>query len=388
MNSSMKRNPTREIRIGSAFIGGGRPVAVQTMCATKTQDVVATFAQIVQLTEAGASIVRVACDSEKDAEALEEIAGKIHLLSPALREKINISVDLQENYRIAERIAPFVSKIRYNPGHLHHVEREISWREKVRWLVGVARSHDVALRIGINCGSIDPTKKAEENPIFASGLEHVEWMRELDFSRFCVSLKDSDPANVLEINRRFAKLYPEVPLHLGVTEAGTPPIGIAKSRAALEPLLFEGIGDTLRISLTVPNERKVEEVEAGLALVRDVAAGTRTVTGAWKCEGLNIVSCPSCSRVQNARFVELATQVHETTRYAQKYPLTIAVMGCRVNGPGETDHADLGLWCGPECVNLKRRGVLLGSFPYGEILDRLKEQLDGLIAESVNARGD
>ncbi len=352
------------------------------MCATKTQDVDATFAQVVQLTEAGAKIVRVACDSENDAAALEEVAGKIRLLAPELREKINISVDLQENYRIAERIAPFVAKIRYNPGHLHHAERGISWREKVRWLVEVARNHDVALRIGINCGSIDPTKKAEENPVFASALEHVEWMKELDFNRFCVSLKDSDPTNVLEINRRFAKLYPEIPLHLGVTEAGTPPVGIAKSRAALEPLLFEGIGDTLRISLTVPNERKTEEVEAGLALIRDVAEGRRTAAGEWKCDGLNIVSCPSCSRVQNGRFVELASQVHEMTRYAQKYPLTIAVMGCRVNGPGETDHADLGLWCGPECVNLKRRGVLLGSFPYDEILGKLKEQLDRLIEDA------
>ncbi|MBQ2820588.1 MAG: flavodoxin-dependent (E)-4-hydroxy-3-methylbut-2-enyl-diphosphate synthase [Thermoguttaceae bacterium] len=380
MSSSIKRNPTREVRIGSIFIGGGHPVAVQTMCATKTQDVEATFAQIVQLTEAGAAIVRVACDSENDAAALECLSGKIRELEPKLREKINISVDLQENYRIAERIAPFVAKIRYNPGHLHHAERETPWREKVRWLVSVARKHDLALRIGINCGSIDPSKKAEENPIFASALDHVSWMRELDFDRFCVSLKDSDPANVLEINRQFAKIYPEIPLHLGVTEAGVPPIGIAKSRAALEPLLFEGIGDTLRISLTVSNDRKKEEVEAGQALLRDVAEGRRTVTEGWKHEGLNIISCPSCSRVQNGRFVELAAQVHEMTGYAREYPLTIAVMGCRVNGPGETDHADLGLWCGPECVNLKCRGVLLGSFPYGEILDKLKEQLDLLIA--------
>ena len=381
MNTSIKRNPTREVRIGSVFIGANHPIAVQTMCATKTRDVDATFRQIVELTEAGAKLVRVACDSQNDAEALEAISGKIRQLNPELREKINLSVDLQENYRIAEKIAPFVAKIRYNPGHLHHAEPEIPWREKVRWLAETARKNDVALRIGINCGSIDPTKKAEEDPIFASALEHVEWLGELGFDRFCVSMKDSNPETVVRINRLFAERHPEVPIHLGVTEAGVPPIGIQKTRAALEPLLFEGIGDTLRVSLTVPNERKREEVEAGLSLIRDVEAGRRTVTEGWKCAGLNIISCPSCSRVENGRFVELAMKVHEMARYAQEYPITIAVMGCRVNGPGETDHADLGLWCGPNHVNLKRGGELLGSFPYDEILEKLKEQLDRLIAE-------
>ncbi|MBR0190564.1 MAG: flavodoxin-dependent (E)-4-hydroxy-3-methylbut-2-enyl-diphosphate synthase [Thermoguttaceae bacterium] len=381
MNTSIKRNPTREVRIGSVFIGASHPIAVQTMCATKTRDVDATFRQIVELTEAGAKLVRVACDSQNDAEALEAISGKIRQLNPELREKINLSVDLQENYRIAEKIAPFVAKIRYNPGHLHHAEPEIPWREKVRWLAETARKNDVALRIGINCGSIDPTKKAEEDPIFASALEHVEWLGEIGFDRFCVSMKDSNPETVVRINRLFAERHPEVPIHLGVTEAGVPPIGIQKTRAALEPLLFEGIGDTLRVSLTVPNERKREEVEAGLSLIRDVEAGRRTVTEGWKCAGLNIISCPSCSRVENGRFVELAMKVHEMARYAQEYPITIAVMGCRVNGPGETDHADLGLWCGPNHVNLKRGGELLGSFPYDEILGKLKEQLDRLIAE-------
>ncbi|MDO4629061.1 MAG: flavodoxin-dependent (E)-4-hydroxy-3-methylbut-2-enyl-diphosphate synthase [Planctomycetia bacterium] len=381
MTTFIQRKPTREIRIGSVAIGAKHPVVIQSMCATKTQDVEATFRQVVELTEVGAGIVRVACDSQNDADALEALAGKIRALNGELRDKINLSVDLQENYRIAERIAPYVAKIRYNPGHLHHVETDLPWREKVRWLVSVAEKNDVALRIGINCGSIDPTKKAEENPIFESAMEHVAWMGEIGFERFCVSLKDSDPENVLMINRLFAEKHPEVPLHLGVTEAGVPPVGIQKSRAALEPLLFEGIGDTLRISLTVPNSRKREEVEAGMALIQDVSAGRRTVTDGWKCDGLNIISCPSCSRVQNGRFVELATQVHEMTHYAREFPITIAVMGCRVNGPGETDHADLGLWCGPTCVNLKRQGTLLGSFPYEEILQRLKIELDTMIKE-------
>lgn len=370
---------TREIRIGSFSIGGGQPIAVQTMCATKTQDVDATFAQIVALTEAGARLVRVAVDSPADAAALEAITKKIGALSSELRTRINLSVDLQENFRLAEILAPMVAKIRYNPGHLYHREPEIPWREKVRWLTEVARKHDVALRIGINCGSIDPTKRAEENPIFASALEHVACVEDLHFTRFCVSLKDSDPANVVNLNRLFAARCPEIPIHLGVTEAGVPPVGIWKSRAALEPLLFDGIGDTLRISLTVPNARKIEEVEAGQALVADVLAGRRSEP--WQQRGLNIISCPSCSRVQNGRFVELAQKVHEMTRYARDYDLSIAVMGCRVNGPGETDHTDLGLWCGPEVVNLKRRGVVVGAFPYEEVLSVLKRELDELIRE-------
>ena len=379
----MKRNPTREVRIGSVFIGHEHPIVVQSMCASRTQDAEATFAQIVQLTEAGAGIVRVAVDSPRDAEALEAVHGKIQQLEPTLREKINLSVDLQENFRIAERVAPFVAKLRYNPGHLYHSEPEVPWREKVRWLTEVATRYDVALRIGVNCGSLDPEKQGLDDPIFASAIEHADWLGELGFHRFCVSLKDSTPATVLKINRLFASQRPEIPIHLGVTEAGVPPLGILKSRTALEPLLFEGIGDTLRISLTVPNARKREEVEAGLALIADVQAGRRTVledgTGGWTQKGLNIISCPSCSRVQNGRFVELAEQVHQMTRYAKDAPLTIAVMGCRVNGPGETDHADLGLWCGPDRVNLKCKGELLGSFPYDEILGKLKEQLDRLI---------
>lgn len=373
------RNPTREVLIGSVCIGNYHPVVVQSMCATSTRDVEATFAQVIQLTEAGAGIVRIAVDHPRDVAAVESLSRKIGKLDSPLREKINLSVDLQENFRLAESLAPWVAKIRYNPGHLHHVEKEIPWREKVRWLVEVAQKEDVALRVGVNCGSIDPEKQAEEDPVFASALEHADWLEELGFERFCVSLKDSHPEKVLKINRLFAQKRPSIPIHLGVTEAGVPPVGILKSRVALEPLLREGIGDTLRISLTVPNERKNEEVEAGKALLADVATNRVTVVDDWNQEGLNIISCPSCSRVQNARFVDLAMKVHEITAYAKAYPLTIAVMGCRVNGPGESDHADIGLWCGPDRVNLKVRGKLLGSFPYETILEKVKETLDECI---------
>jgi (E)-4-hydroxy-3-methylbut-2-enyl-diphosphate synthase len=213
-----------------------------------------------------------------------------------------------------------------------------------------------------------------------SALEHCELLDKLGFTRFCVSLKDSDPAKVVQVNRRFAAERPDVPLHLGVTEAGMPPEGILKTRIAFEQLLSKGIGDTLRVSLTVPAGRKHEEIEAGRQILADIAAGRFSQPGELATGGLNIVSCPSCSRVENDRFVDLAERVREATRYAVEYPITIAVMGCRVNGPGETDHADIGLWCGPTFVNLKRSGELLGAFSYEDVIPRLKVELDALIA--------
>lgn len=159
-----------------------------------------------------------------------------------------------------------------------------------------------------------------------------------------------------------------------------PPEGVLKTRMAFEPLLSQGIGDTLRVSLTVPFARKHEEVEAAERILADVAAGRLLQPGECTLTRLNIISCPSCSRVENDAFVELAQRVREATRYATEYPITIAVMGCRVNGPGETDHADLGLWCGPNSVNLKRGGTPLGAFSYEDVLVKLKAELDALIA--------
>lgn len=370
---------TRLVQVGSVVIGGGRPIVLQSMCATKTTDVEATVAQINQLAEAGAGIVRVAADSLREAEALAEIRQ---------RTRANLSADLQENYRLVEQVAPHVDKIRYNPGHLYHHQRELPWQDKVRFIVDVARRHRCALRIGVNCGSVDPQAQSRFppgdsiGPMVASATEHCELLDSLGFDQYCVSLKDSDPEKVVEANRRFAALRPDVPLHLGVTEAGMPPEGVTKTRIALEKLIPLGIGDTLRVSLTVPNARKHEEIEAGRQILDDLAAGRfqRIVGDRRK---LNLISCPSCSRVENEAFVELAAQIRELTRYAADQPLTIAVMGCRVNGPGETDDADLGVWCGPHFVNLKRGTEHLGAFRYDEILPRLKSELDRLIAEAI-----
>ncbi len=377
----IKRNPTRPVRIGSVTIGDGHAIAVQSMTATSTQDIDATVALVnlmgVGGPGVGADVVRIAVDSKADAAALAEIRKQT---------TANLSVDLQENYRLAELVAPHVDKLRYNPGHLYHHERDKPWQEKVAYLVAVARDNDCAMRVGVNCGSVDPAKKAKYDasdsigPMLESALDHCAYLDELDFTRYCVSLKDSDPKLVVEVNTRFATARPEVPIHLGVTEAGIPPEGVIKTRIAFEQLISKGIGDTLRVSLTVPNHRKREEIEAGRAIVADIYAGRVRSVVDYGLPTMNIISCPSCSRVENEAFVELAEKVKEMTRYAKDHAITIAVMGCRVNGPGETDDADLGLWCGPTFVNLKRGEEELGRFGYDEILPRLKAELDALIA--------
>lgn len=370
----MERKPTRKVKVAGTWIGGGSPIAVQSMCATRTQDIDATVEQAEQLRKAGAAIVRIAIDSDKDAEALKEVRRQ----TPAV-----LSVDLQENYRLASKIAGHVDKIRYNPGHLHHHEKEKSIPQKVEWLANVARDHGCAIRIGVNCGSVAP-EFLEKYPgdqmkaIVESAAYHCVLMEEFGFRDYVVSLKDSDPQKVIDSNEQFSNRLPHVPLHLGVTEAGLPPNGIIKTRIAFEKLLAKGIGDTIRVSLTLPNPRKYEEIVVGQKIIDDVYAG-RFISVPDFGKGMNIISCPSCSRVENERFVELAQDVKAMSEYAKEHRVTIAVMGCRVNGPGETDDADLGLWCGPTHVNLKRKAVTLGAFTYDEILQRLRAELDLLI---------
>jgi (E)-4-hydroxy-3-methylbut-2-enyl-diphosphate synthase len=375
----MERMPTRAVRIGKVQVGAGSPIVVQSMCATKTTAIDETVAQVHQLEAAGAGIVRIAVDNPKEAAALKEIRAQT---------TATLSVDLQENYKIADLVAPHVDKIRYNPGHLHHIEKGKTIPQKVAWLVDVARDHDVAIRIGVNCGSVAPAfleryPGDQMEALIQSTLYHCQLMEDLGFDRFVVSLKDSDPTKVVEANTRFAQARPDVPIHLGVTEAGLPPDGIIKSRLAFEKLLANGIGDTIRVSLTLPNERKHEEVTAGFHILEDVRQ-RRFVSVPDFGKGLNIISCPSCSRVENEKFVELAEQVKELTAYAKEHRITIAVMGCRVNGPGETDDADLGLWCGPTTVNLKKKSVKIGNFGYDVVLHRLRQELDQLIAERAS----
>lgn len=365
---------TRQIKVRDLAIGADAPISVQSMCATRTQDIDATVRQVEMLNAHGADLVRIAVDNTKDVEALKEIRRQT---------RARLVVDLQENFPLAEAIAPYVDKIRYNPGHLHHLDKHTSIEKKVEWIATVARAHGLALRVGVNSGSIAPDfleKYPGEHTtaIVESAAWHCELLDNIGFTNYLVSLKDSDPAEVVLSNRRFHERRPDVPIHLGVTEAGLLPDGITKTRIAFEQLIPKGIGQTLRVSLTVPFEKKYEEVKAGRRILEDIRNG-KFISVPDFGKGLNIISCPSCSRVENNAFVELAEEVKRVTAYAKAHKLTIAVMGCRVNGPGETDDADLGLWCGPSTVVLKRKAEMLGAFKYAEVTNVLKQKLDELI---------
>ena len=377
----MARNSTRGVSVGPIHIGGGAPIAVQSMAATKTQNIEATVNQVELLQRAGADLVRIAVDSRKDVEALAEVRA---------RTTATLSVDLQENYRLASIVAPHVNKIRYNPGHLWHHEREKPVRDKVAFIAETAEANDCAIRVGVNCGSVDPAQIAahgddDVEAMVASALEHCEILDSLGFERYIVSLKDSDWRKVVEGNRRFAAERPDVPLHLGVTEAGMLPEGEIKTRLAFEQLVPEGIGDTVRVSLTLPFEDKGTEIDAGRRILADIESGRFRSMPTVLDDGLNIISCPSCSRVENEAFIELAQDVRRITTWAKQHDVTIAVMGCRVNGPGETDDADLGLWCGPVAVNLKRGTETVGSFPYDEVLEHLQRELESIVEERATA---
>ena len=379
----MKRAPSRSVRAGSVAIGGGAPVVVQSMAATRTRDVDATVAQVRMIHEAGAGLVRVAVDSRADVECLARVREAV--------PEANFVVDLQESYRLVTQVAPHVDKVRYNPGHLYHHEKDKPVADKVAFIAETAERHDCAIRVGVNCGSVDPEMDARHagadepglegvTAMVESALDHCRMLDAIGFTRYVVSLKDSDPRKVIAGNLRFAEARPDVPLHLGVTEAGMPPEGVIKTRIAFEQLLSRGVGDTIRVSLTLPFAEKWREVEAGRAILDDIEAGRFRSVPEFLDGGLNIISCPSCSRVENEAFIELAQDVKAMTAYAKEYDITIAVMGCRVNGPGETDDADLGLWCAPTFVNLKRGEEELGAYPYDEVLGCLKAELDALIA--------
>lgn len=374
----MKSRKTRNFLLGDLPLGGDSPIVVQSMCATKTQDIPATLEQIELLKKAGAGLIRLAIDSRKDVEALAEISKSTDA---------RLVVDLQENYRLAKEVAPYVVKFRYNPGHLHHHQKDIAVKDKVKFLVDCAVKHECGIRIGVNFGSLDPAQKdTSEDPKQAalrSAEEHCNFLDSLGFTKYLVSLKSSDPFSVVEINKSFAEARPDVPLHLGVTEAGMLPDGAIKTRIAFEKLVPLGIGDTIRVSLTLPDSEKDKEVQVGSQILTDIENGRFRSVPEHFGEGLNVISCPSCSRVENSKFVELAAKVKEVTEYAREHSLTIAVMGCRVNGPGETDDADLGLWCAPNFVNLKKGTELLGAFPYDEVVPRLIDEVDKIIEEKA-----
>ncbi len=368
---------TRKFQIGNKTIGGDSPILIQSMCATKTENIAATITQVNLLLNAGADLIRIAVDSKKDVAALKVISEET---------KANIVVDLQENYRLAEQVAPFIKKFRYNPGHLHHHQKDVDVQDKVKFLVDVAKANNCAIRIGVNFGSLDPELKANmEDPLeiaIKSALYHVQLVESFGFQNFVVSLKSSDPTSVVEINKQFSSLRPDIPMHLGVTEAGLLPDGAIKTRIAFEKLISQGIGDTVRVSLTLPDEEKDKEIFTAKEIIKDIQEGRFRSVPEFFGKGLNVISCPSCSRVENQAFVKLAQEVKKVTEYAKDYSLTIAVMGCRVNGPGETDEADLGLWCAPNFVNLKKGTEELGAFRYDEVIPKLLLEVEKIIKDN------
>ena len=308
---------TRRIRIGRQSVGGDAPVVVQSMCATKTRDIDATVAQTQAAAAAGAGVVRIAVDNEKEVEALKEIRRQTDAV---------LAVDLQENYRLAATVGPYVDKIRYNPGHLHHVERDKSiarqgragWRASPATPTAPSASASTAARWRRSSSSAIPDDQLEA--IVQSALYHCALMDELGFDRFVVSLKDSDPQQGGRRQPRFAAARPDVPLHLGVTEAGMPPEGIIKTRLAFET--------AARARHRRHHPRLADAPERAQARRgrgrpqhhrrrRRTAASSRCPTSA---AGLNIISCPSCSRVENESFVELAQQVRELTRVRAAAP--------------------------------------------------------------------
>ena len=363
---------TRPVQVKHIQIGGGAPVAIQSMTKTDTSDVGATVAQIEEMVRAGCEIVRLAVPDNDAAVALKEIRKRV--------PEIPLVADIHFHYKLAlMALEAGIDKLRLNPGN-------IGAHERIREVVRAAQAQKVPIRIGVNGGSLekDLLKKygtATPEAMVESAMRHIGILEDLDFTDTIISLKASDVHRTVAAYRLLAEKV-DYPFHLGVTEAGTSFTGTVKSSIGLGILLHEGIGDTIRVSLTLPNERKHEEVQVGHKIIEDVAEG-RFISVPEFGKGLNIISCPSCSRVENESFVELAQHVKELTIYAAAHRITIAVMGCRVNGPGETDDADLGLWCGPTTVNLKKKDVKVGSYSYTDVLPKLREELDRLIAERV-----
>jgi (E)-4-hydroxy-3-methylbut-2-enyl-diphosphate synthase len=272
--------------------------------------------------------------------------------------------------------------LRLNPGNIRKPEH-------IKTVAAEARDRGLPIRIGVNGGSLDPALYEKYGGItpeamVESALQEMAYFHEVDFHDMKISVKASNVPLMVEAYRQLSEVT-DVPLHLGVTEAGMPPDGIIKTRIAFEQLVTRGIGDTIRVSLTLPFERKGEEITVGRQILDDIATGRFRSVPRFEHKGLNIISCPSCSRVENEAFIDLAQNVKEMAQYAKEHDITIAVMGCRVNGPGETDDADLGMWCAPSYVNLKRGTESLGHYTYDEILGRLRSELDRLIEERRTA---
>jgi (E)-4-hydroxy-3-methylbut-2-enyl-diphosphate synthase len=352
MQMLANRRPSRKIQIGSMAVGGDAPISVQSMTTTKTADSNATLQQLASLVTAGVDIVRVAVPHWEDAEALTAIAAKSTV--PVVAD-----IHFQWKYAMAALEAG-VQGLRINPGN-------IKYQDKVRLIARAAKARGVPIRIGVNAGSLEadllarygaPTPEA----LVESALNEARILEDEDFFDIKISVKHSNPRVMIESYRMLAEKC-DYPLHLGVTEAGPIPAGSVKSAVGLGALLAEGIGDTIRVSLTAD---PVEEVKTGIWILRSLGLRTR---------GLDLVSCPSCGRAE-VDVIGLTAKVNEALeREGLKVPIRVAVMGCVVNGPGEAREADLGIAAG------KGQGFLVVK---GEVVDKIPEDqfVTRLIAEA------
>lgn len=340
---------TKEVNAGGVKIGGNNPVSIQSMCNTDTRDVCATVSQIRALTDAGCEIIRVAVPDMEAAQAIKEIKKQI---------KIPLVADIHFDYRLAlESIKNGVDKVRINPGN-------IGDRERVKLVADAAKSRGIPIRIGVNGGSLEKEILKEYGKVTApalvkSALGHIEILDDVNFSDIVVSIKVSDVTVMLDAYRAFAKIS-DIPLHIGVTEAGTKRLGTVKSSIGIGALLSEGIGDTMRVSLTAD---PIEEIYLAKDILRIL--GRRN-------DGVKFVSCPTCGRTE-IDLITIAKEVEKRLTDCDKN-IKVAVMGCAVNGPGEARDADIGLAGGKgECLIFKK----------GEVLYKVSEDkaIDALINE-------
>ncbi|MCI8537829.1 MAG: flavodoxin-dependent (E)-4-hydroxy-3-methylbut-2-enyl-diphosphate synthase [Oscillospiraceae bacterium] len=344
---------TKQIKVGGVSIGGGAPITIQSMCNTPTQDVEAAAAQINRLAAAGCEIVRVAVPDLAAAKAIG-----------AIKERISIPLvaDIHFDYRLAlEAVAAGVDKVRINPGN-------IGDQDRVRAVARACAAKGVPIRIGVNGGSLEKEILAKYGGVCAEALVesafgHIQLLNECDFDDICVSLKSSSVPVTMAAYQLMSQKR-EYPLHIGVTEAGTPRMGILKSAAGIGGLLALGIGDTFRVSLSAD---PVEEVYAAKDILK--ATGLRR-------EGPELISCPTCGRTK-IDLIGLANQVEEQLKGCKKN-ITVAVMGCVVNGPGEASAADVGIAGGDGVGMLFRHGEIVKKVPQDQLVDELMSMIEAL----------
>ncbi|MCD7878524.1 MAG: flavodoxin-dependent (E)-4-hydroxy-3-methylbut-2-enyl-diphosphate synthase [Candidatus Gastranaerophilales bacterium] len=339
----IQRRKSKQIEIGNVKIGGDSPISVQSMTNTDTRDVKSTLKQINILKEHGCELVRLAILNPEAAEAIREIKKQ----SP-----IPIIADIHFDYRLAVKcIENGIDALRINPGN-------IGKEENIKKVVSLAKTNNIPIRIGINGGSLEKDLEQMNIPLHEkmvmSALRHIRILEDNNFDKIKVSLKSSDVLTTIEAYRMISTKI-EYPLHLGVTEAGTYTGGIIKSSVGLGTLLAEGIGDTIRVSLT---DSPVEEVKSGYLILKSL--GLRK-------KGINFISCPTCGRTQ-IDLINLAKEVEKRLENFEK-PLTIAVMGCAVNGPGEAKHADYGIAGGIKEGYIFKKGEILKKLPEDKLVD-------------------